>query len=488
MSFCKLSSSAILYDVTPLENIFIQEFMLRAPGDFVKTYLYGLFQCLNPSIADDSIEAFARNLCLDSNTVINAFSYWERDGLVRILSLKPFSVEYFNVKNTLNQSSIDTACELDRYKDFNIALQSVIGPRTLSSTDLNTIYDWIEVLGMSPEAALHMISYCIERKGAQVSLQYMNKVALDWAKDGVSTLEDAETRINKNNSYSSDVKAVLNHLGMYRLPTTDETRLYNKWINEFKFEHEAILLACKETVSIHTPNVAYLHKTLVSLYERGLTTYSQVKEYFRQQEAHTKSLSRVLDTLGLRSTSPTQKQNILYARWIKEMKMDEQTILAAAQRVSQSNNPSFDQINLLLQQWHSKGIVSIDRANDAIHTDRVNDDALFKVFKAAGINRTIRTTDRSAYAKWTNDHNIQNDLILYAAELSSSANNPWQYLQKLISNYQKSGITTLNQAKFKSSSNNVVNPKLQKHLDGLQYDQRDANENAKRVMDDLSIS
>ena len=43
MAFCSFDDSAALFDSTPVENMFITEYMLRAPGDFVKVYLYPFF-------------------------------------------------------------------------------------------------------------------------------------------------------------------------------------------------------------------------------------------------------------------------------------------------------------------------------------------------------------------------------------------------------------------------------------------------------------
>jgi len=48
LALCKHSDKNHIFDVTPVENLFIHEFMLKAPGDFVKVYLFGLMQCYNP--------------------------------------------------------------------------------------------------------------------------------------------------------------------------------------------------------------------------------------------------------------------------------------------------------------------------------------------------------------------------------------------------------------------------------------------------------
>ena len=36
------------YLATPVENLFIEEFMVKAPGEFVKVYLYGLRFAMYP--------------------------------------------------------------------------------------------------------------------------------------------------------------------------------------------------------------------------------------------------------------------------------------------------------------------------------------------------------------------------------------------------------------------------------------------------------
>ena len=42
MAFCAFDEGAAGFDVTPVENMFISEYMLGAPGEYVKVYLYGL--------------------------------------------------------------------------------------------------------------------------------------------------------------------------------------------------------------------------------------------------------------------------------------------------------------------------------------------------------------------------------------------------------------------------------------------------------------
>ena len=41
MAMCSFADRFSMFDVTPVENLFIEEYMLRAPGDYVKVYIYG---------------------------------------------------------------------------------------------------------------------------------------------------------------------------------------------------------------------------------------------------------------------------------------------------------------------------------------------------------------------------------------------------------------------------------------------------------------
>ena len=73
MAFCAFDDSAALFDSTPVENMFITEYMLRAPGDFVKVYLYALMLCYHPS-PRMSLSAMAKDLDMQEEDVERARS------------------------------------------------------------------------------------------------------------------------------------------------------------------------------------------------------------------------------------------------------------------------------------------------------------------------------------------------------------------------------------------------------------------------------
>ena len=60
---------------TYIENIFISEYMVNAPGDYVKVYIYSLMHA-QLSI-DMSVRQIADDLGIDEETAEKDFEYWE---------------------------------------------------------------------------------------------------------------------------------------------------------------------------------------------------------------------------------------------------------------------------------------------------------------------------------------------------------------------------------------------------------------------------
>ena len=89
-----------VFDVTPVDNQFILEYLPAAKGDYVKVYLYGLTQCCHPQ-ADMDMTSLSRELGMTEEEVQSAYRYWERKGLVQRISDHPPAYRYINVKQLM---------------------------------------------------------------------------------------------------------------------------------------------------------------------------------------------------------------------------------------------------------------------------------------------------------------------------------------------------------------------------------------------------
>ena len=90
MPFCSFSEGAAMFDVTPIENMFLLEYLPTAPDGFLRVYLHARMLCLHPELGQE-IGDVARALNMEEDAVLNAFQYWEQQGLVEKLSDRPAS-------------------------------------------------------------------------------------------------------------------------------------------------------------------------------------------------------------------------------------------------------------------------------------------------------------------------------------------------------------------------------------------------------------
>ena len=80
MSFIREKVRDFYLLTTDVENIFINEYMPTAPGDFVKIYLYGLLYSQND--AEMSFEQMSRQLGVSRSRIEDAWLYWEKMGVI----------------------------------------------------------------------------------------------------------------------------------------------------------------------------------------------------------------------------------------------------------------------------------------------------------------------------------------------------------------------------------------------------------------------
>ncbi|NLX70680.1 MAG: DnaD domain protein [Clostridiales bacterium] len=460
MALCTFSNNYHMFDITPVENLFIQEFMLKAPGDFVKIYLYGLKQCYCRDSSENSIESFARALDLEQDVVKNAFRYWERQGILKTSEDEHgnFSVEYYNIKDILYSRDISNEKVLYKYRDFNQNLQLIFDKRLLTPQEYLRIYDWLEVLQLPKEVVLMMIRFYLSKKGPKLSINYLDKVAEQWAKDGIDTLQKAEEYIESCESYYQDTIAVLKYLGIHRPPTKAELELYRKWHNQWDFSLNAILQACKETTKTSSPNLGYLDKILENLHNLNIKTSQQIQEYLKNREKMSGNIKAVLFELGYRDTTPTPEHQAFYYKWSNEWKLEHDVIILACKHCVRKNlNTSFESLDTLLKQWIDNGLRTKDDIKDYLKKKQKLNAEIQAVLDKAGEQRPITAAVRKLYNRWTKEWEMSYELVLLAAEYSVAAKNKLSFMNKILYNWRNGNIKTADEARAEH----------ERHLKGL---------------------
>lgn len=467
MPFCRFAKDSIMFQVTPVENMFIIEYMLKAPGDFVKVYLYGLMRCFHPTGQDFSIPDIAKHLGLEEKVVHDGFRYWDRQGIIKVQSFDPLQCEFMDIRNKdpLNP-------ELSTYRDFNLQLQQLFDTRLLQHQEFQRIYDWIEVLHLPREVVLLLIQYCINLKGKTVPIKYMDKVAEGWAQDGIFSISAAQEQLKKTDPLYTQTMQLLRHLGMRRHPSEDEMALYRKWVNEWEFNLEAIKTACAVMVKTQGPNFGYLDSVLNTYRQQTIKNAEDIKKSQNAKSESHHLVHSVLFAIGsqIKTVSPTHIA--LYQKWTKEHGFDHEVILSACQTLSRMGKTRFEDLDALLLRWKEKELLSMeDVQNDILTRKRVQSDMRI-ILERAGELREPEGSEIALLQKWTDEWQMPFEVILQAAEYSLPYKNKAAFIHKVIGQWQKDGIRTVADAKKEHKAHeNTTTTTAKKELVGLKYTQ-----------------
>ena len=178
---------------TDVENMFINEYLPEAPGEYVKVYLYGL---LYAQLGTEMTHgAMAAQLGLSEKTLADAWSYWEQMGVVKKMptgtGLMDFDIEYVNLRERMygNFSAAEISGGENSSPLHNSDIKALfddierIMGRTLSSQENAEIASWINQQDATTELVRIAFEYCCERGKANV--KYVGKVVLQWNSQGL---------------------------------------------------------------------------------------------------------------------------------------------------------------------------------------------------------------------------------------------------------------------------------------------------------------
>lgn len=309
-------------DYTTISNIFIDNYMPQANGEFVKIYLY-LLRCMSDPDMDISISSIADRFDHTEKDVIRALRYFAGKGLISIeygeddelsaVTFLPINSEFTVIKKAVTpsvcaQESVSAASGTASAKDHEAArfpakeesalpskppysaarlkklsekdelrqllyiAQKYLG-KTLTSSETNTVLYLYDTLNFSSELIEYLIEYCVNNNHR--SMRYIEKVALSWASEGIDTIDKAKENAMRYNSNTFSIMKAFGISG--RNPADEEKKLINKWYNDYCFNNEIILEACNRTIkAIHSPSFEYADTILTGWKKKNVRKLADV--------------------------------------------------------------------------------------------------------------------------------------------------------------------------------------------------------------------
>jgi len=313
---------------TSVSNIFINEYVPGANGEFVKVYLY-LLHLMSLRSNNISISLLADTFNQTEADIMRALRYWDsldvislsfngpgnslsnivlRDikhtGQAANTMADPIAAESASVNSTSSYQTetvraakpdikqtevIYTAEPLkvsyskeqlngflanDNFSMLLFVIEQYMG-RPLSTKETNSIVYFYDGLKLSTDLIEYLFEYCVEHN--KKSINYIEKVALSWASKNIHTIAEAKEETSNHTDY---VYQIMKAFGLSnREPAQHEKAMIAKWADTYCFDTDMIIEACNRTIkAIHQPSFEYADTILANWKNSNVSSLEDVKK------------------------------------------------------------------------------------------------------------------------------------------------------------------------------------------------------------------
>ncbi|MCM1541722.1 MAG: DnaD domain protein [Blautia sp.] len=280
---------------TVVPNLFIDEYMGAANDAQLKIYLY-LLRMMNAQLAT-SVSDIADKFNHTEKDVVRALKYWEKQGLLDLdydedktlvgIHIRELSAEKVSLRKSKPAATFipmptvssaepsvhgfamepcstepeaqaenaplyeKPAYSADQLREFRnrqstaqllFIAETYIG-KPLTPSEVKSILFFTDTLHFSEDLIDYLLQYCVER--GKKSFRYIEKVAISWAEEGITTPEQAQS---VSAGYDKKVYSIMKALGKNSAPTDTELSFINRWTVDYAFNPDIIFEACQRTV------------------------------------------------------------------------------------------------------------------------------------------------------------------------------------------------------------------------------------------------
>ena len=290
-------------DYIPLSSYFIEIYVPKARGEFLKVYLLTLKYCLNGELRVSS-EILASKLNLLESDIMNAWDYWYEENVINFTkkdNYGTYTIEFLDLSGKINQKK-EPVHIVNALKDKNI--QSMFEEiekcfcRPLSSVELGTILSWLDEYNYSPDTIVLLFEYCSSKD--KKDIRYIEKTLIKWHDNGVRDIEGALKEIKRHEGLWNDITKVQNFMGIKdRKLAKPEEEFIQKWLDELNFPTDIIYKACEISLDRFTRiDFKYINGILANWKKSGI-------DNIKDLEAH---LSKKKTTYAKPSNNEKKKQ------------------------------------------------------------------------------------------------------------------------------------------------------------------------------------
>lgn len=288
---------------TPVSNIFIERYMPKARGEFIKVYLLMLKYNISGEIGV-SASIMASSLNLLESDIINALNYWNDEGVLKLVPIDKmgnFNIEFcdltddpivkpkdVNLLEALNEDSTN-----GMLRDIESLLAKPLSPK-----EMTTYLSWQKDFNFSSELILILIEYCVSK--GKSDYRYIEKVAIAWHTMKITNIEQAQNYIKQTEDKWVKIKQILTYLGIKNMELMKpQEEMLEKWILTYNFSIDIIKKACDVCFQrLNRADFKYIDGILSSWNKDNLRTIEAIdnKQVAFKNASNNKTFNNVTNT------------------------------------------------------------------------------------------------------------------------------------------------------------------------------------------------
>lgn len=355
MSLISLQNSSEL-EVTILSNRFIDNFMPRANGEFVKVYIY-LLRAVSSSPSSFSLEHMADRLFCTERDIFRALKYWEGE---KILSLT-YTTDRQLSGITLLEPFADAGHMESSASSENIFSTAGTSSSPVSAQMAAGISQPVALTGSAPKNVSLSSSNSAVSGGTSSELSTSADYIRSLTPDHISELKQNE-----------EVSQLLYIAEQYLAKTLTPTEMQKIFFfyDELHMSADLIEYLVEYCVSRGRKSMRYIETVALAWTRDGVTTVEMARD---ASSRFSKDYYTILKAMGISGRNPVENEISYIDTWRKTYGFDLELIQEACSRtVLSTGQPSFQYADKILSGWKKKNVHTLEdvRLLDTEHKKR----------------------------------------------------------------------------------------------------------------------
>ena len=337
-------SSDIATSFTTVSDIFIDQYMPKANGEFVKVYLY-LLRATGSGAGIATISEIADHFSNTEADIIRALNYWASEGILQLQSGADGQIMGINLCS-LSVSGMQAAQSNIQSAVADNAAQNNLQNSVVNNAAQNILKD-----GVVNNAAQNISTADIRMQDSVV--EKLKSQTTDKASSSQKEYTLDEIKEFRKNPDISELFFIIETYLKHTLSSTD-TNMVLYWLDELHFSTDLVEYLVEYCITKGHSSLRYMNKVALGWADAGIKTVDQAKD---DAAAHSQIYYSVMKALGITGRNLVDSEVSLINKWVGEYGFDIELVKAACSKtISAIQKPSFEYTDSILANWRKKDV------------------------------------------------------------------------------------------------------------------------------------